>query len=174
MTARGTLILAATFVALAAWVLLIELPADWNPPPPPPAVLAEPATTVTQLELTAGPTVVVARRGPAGWVNDRGEPWPFGAIDDLLATLATLRPLRTIVADADEAARYHIGQRRLCLRRADGSIVLDLELGDLNPAETALYARTTAQPAIVLLGSVLQWELRKLTPDASVDPRGKP
>lgn len=174
MTPRGTLILAATFVVLAAWVLLVELPADRNPPPPPPALLSEPASMVTRLELTAGAVVVVARREPAGWVNDRGDPWPFGAIDDLLATLATLRPLRTIAADADEAARYHIGQRRLCLRRADGSIVLDLELGDLNPAETALYARTTAQPAVVLLGSVLQWELRKLTPDESVEPRAEP
>src|SRR5262249_45157298 len=97
------------------------------------------------------------------WRDAHGRPWPNQAVDDLLATLAALHPLRSIEAEPAEIERYGIGERRLRIVRDDGSPALDLEIGRANPADTALYIRRTGEPTILLVGSVLRWELDKLT-----------
>lgn len=174
MTHRGTWTLAVVFAGLAAWVGLVEWPAIRRPPPPPAALLAEDPEHIARIELEGPGYTIVARREGTSWVDGAGRSWAFGAIDDLLGTLGQLRPLRAIAADADETAGYHIGAQRLRLLRGDGSVALDLALGDANPAETALYARMTGQPEVLLLGSVLRWELRKLEQGGSVESRREP
>jgi hypothetical protein len=61
-------------------------------------------------------------------------------------------------------ADYGLGDRARHVRvmAADGSAILTLELGDRNPAWTALYARVGSRSEVVLLGGVLRWELEKV------------
>ncbi len=63
------------------------------------------------------------------------------------------------------------GGPRLELAAADGRPLLALELGERNPAWTGLYARRTGEPAVLLVGGVLAWELEKLRQAA---PGGNP
>ena len=162
MTLRGTAALLALLFALLAWIWRVELP----PPAPianaPAVLLEEPIERVGRIELIDDRDTIIATRVASEWLDQRGSAWPTSAVEDLLKTLATLRPLRTLLPEPDEADRYGIGQRRLRALRVDGSVVLDLQLGKANPAQTALYARTTEGPDILLIGAVLEWELAKL------------
>src|SRR3989442_1562213 len=63
------------------------------------------------------------------------------------------------------------GGRRLGLAAADGRPLLALELGERNPAWTGLYARRAGEPAVLLVGGVLAWELEKVRQAA---PGGNP
>lgn len=162
MTVRGTLGLAALFLALLGWIRFVELP---TPPPPadrPAPLLSDSLDRIAEIDLTGDRGTFAATRVASEWLNPKGAPWPNGVIEDLLRVLTELRPLRTIAGDPNEGHRYAVGQRRLKLLRHDGSTALDLELGNLNPTGTALYARRTDQTDILLVGSVLQWELGKI------------
>jgi Domain of unknown function (DUF4340) len=159
---RTTVGLASLFVGLLAWIWLVERPPAAPTIPEAPFLLNEPGQRIGRVEFTGRTGLITATRVANDWLDGKGRPWPHDAVTDLLATLRTLRPLRTIVPEAGESARYGLGQRRLRIVLHDGSVALDLELGTINPAQTALYARTTGQTEIVLIGTVLEWELSKV------------
>ena len=162
MTLRGTAALLGLLLALLAWVWRVELP----PPAPiltaPAVLLGEPLERVGRVELIAETGTITATKVSSEWLDQRGSAWPTSAVDDLLQTLSTLRPLRTVPPEPGETDRYGIGQRRLRALRFDGAVVLDLQLGKTNPTQTALYAQATGGPDILLIGAVLEWELAKL------------
>jgi hypothetical protein len=40
--------------------------------------------------------------------------------------------------------------------------LLDLEVGAMNPSETAVYVRRMGHSPVLLVGALLHWELQKL------------
>ncbi len=167
MTARGTALLVALLATLAGYLWVVELGSRRAAPPTAaeaPPLLRVPPAAVARVELAEGERRVTAVRGERGWTDAAGHPWSEGAISDLLAALGALRPLTTVDPDPAVPGDYGLGQgaRRLELAAADGRPLLALELGERNPAWTALYARRAGEPAVLLVGGVLGWELEKL------------
>src|SRR5207247_1051853 len=145
---------------------------------------AVPGGTFSPLTLTArearlvfwgvvvAPSALMAA-GALATARRRRLAWPDGAVTDLIAALGGLRPLTTVDADPATPGDYGLGPgaRRLELAGADGRPFLALELGERNPAWTGLYARRAGEPAVLLVGAVLGWELEKLRRAA---PGGNP
>src|SRR5207244_11527338 len=103
-------------------------------------------------------------------------PRPHGAQDPVpvhLAAAGPPRPLAPVDPGPATPGDYGLGPggRRLELAAADGRPVLALELGGRNPAWTGLYARRAGEPAVLLVGGVLAWELEKVRQAA---PGGNP
>jgi uncharacterized protein DUF4340 len=151
VTVRGTLVLAAVFAVLATWVALTRDRVSGGPAAVPAGLLAA-ADRVTGVELEDG--------APAARTTRR---WGRPASDDLVAALATLRPL-AIVDDAPADPRvYGLAADAPRLRALAGTqAALDLELGSPNPAGTAMYVRQHGQDRVLLVGGLLHWELEKL------------
>ena len=173
MTARGTALLVALLATLAGYLWVVERrPAPAFPPEPAP-LLAVPTAAVARVELVEGERRLTAVRGERGWTDAAGRPWSQDPVSDLLAALGALRPLATVDPDPAAPGDYGLGPggRRLELAAADGRPLLALELGERNPAWTGLYARRAGEPAVLLVGGVLAWELEKVRQAA---PGGNP
>jgi hypothetical protein len=164
VTPRGTALLIAILATLAGWLWVIERrPARARPVEQAP-LLAAPPGMVARVELVEGERRLTAVRDERGWIDPAGRSWPQGPVSDLLAALGALRPLATVDPEPATPGDYGLGPGapRLELDAADGRPLLALELGERNPAWTGLYARRVGEPAVLLVGGVLGWELEKL------------
>jgi hypothetical protein len=164
-TARGTALLLGVLAVLAAWLWLFERtrpvapPAEAEPP-----LLAASAADVARVALAERGTTLVASRAERGWVDDAGRRWPGDAVDDVVEAVVSLRPLMTVDSDPRLAEDYGLGPgaTRLELDDRAGRRLVALDVGERNPAGTALYVRRGDDRAVVLVGAVLAWELEKL------------
>lgn len=163
MTVRGTAGLLAVLVALGAYLWLVEFrPAPASGLDATPALLATPAAA-TRVDLERADRPLRAIRAGTRWTDDAGRPWQNDVVGDLLATLATLRPVMVVDADAGEPATYGLGTpERLRVTAADGRELARIDVGKPNPSGTGLYARVGDRRDVVLIGAVLRWELDKL------------
>jgi hypothetical protein len=139
-----------------------------HPPPAAPEaapLLTVPPAAVARVELEDGGRRLTAVRGEGGWADANGRTWRAGAVSDLVDALGTLRPLMVVDPDPQAPADYGLGPDtpRLRVLGLDGRPVLSLELGEPNPAGTAVYARVAGRPEVVLIGGLLRWELAKLS-----------
>jgi hypothetical protein len=159
MTVRGTLGLLALFAVLAAYVILVPAP---GPRPLAAPLLTVPVERVSSLELVWPDRRLSATRVRDRWQMDGGTTLPPGMVEDLLATLSTLRPTETLPA-GDGTADFGLAPPAAALLlSADGTIVLRLEIGARNPAWTGVYVRRTGDSSVQLVGALLHWELEKL------------
>ena len=167
LTVRGTAALLGVLATLLGYLWLVELPARRAAPPPDvegPPLLAVPATGVARVAVKEGGASLTAVRADDGWTDPSGRPWRGSAVADLVDTLGTLRALMIVDPAPRDPADYGLGTaaRRLEVSGTDGRPVLELELGERNPAWTAIYARHVGRPEVILVGSVLGWELEKV------------
>ncbi len=169
MSTRGTVMLVAILTVLAGYLWVVELPALRRPPrprdvPDAPPLLTVPPASVARIDFEEEGTRLTAMRREGGWADGEGRAWSGTAVSDLIDTLGTLRPLMVVDPNPTALADYGLGQpaRRVRVTAADGTPVLTLEIGDRNPAWTALYARLGSRPEVVLLGGILRWELEKV------------
>lgn len=166
MTGRGTALLVAVLLGLVGYLWLVEARHTRRPPASaePPPLLADGAGAAARIELYAGDARVTALRRDGGWVDGDGRPWSGTVVGDLVETLAALRPVMVIDADPEDDSAYGLGPaaQRLQVSAADGRPLLTLEVGERNPAWTALYARRAGERQVFLVGAVLRWELEKL------------
>jgi len=163
MTARGTVGLLAVLAALGAYLWLVEFrPAPSHDASAVPVLLATPAAAA-RVDLERPDRPLRAIRAGARWIDDAGRPWQGDVVSDLLATLATLRPVMVVDAEGGETAAYGLATpERLRVSAADGSELARIDVGQPNPAGTGLYARVGDRSDVVLIGAVLRWELDKL------------
>jgi len=162
MTVRGTLALVGVLVLLAAYAFVIDRPATPSTSLPPP-LLAIPAVDVTRLEVVWPQGAVNASRDTSGWRAEHGAALPGGVVDDVLAALATVRPVSRLRLTAGDAGDYGFGPEQATVRAyAGGQRVLDVEVGARNPAWTGLYVRRRGADEVLVVGSLLYWELEKL------------
>jgi hypothetical protein len=153
MTIRGTLVLAAILLALAAYLVVTR------PPPGPSddggARLTESLERATTIELEQGGRTVRLARGDRAWAEARAS--------DVFNGLQSLRVLTVIDPTPANAALYGFGADALRLRVLGGTdVLLALEVGAMNPAETGVYVRRIGEPPVLLVGALLRWELEKL------------
>lgn len=163
MTVRGTAGLMALLAAFCGYLWLSARPAV-SPAPPGSPLLAVPAGRVTRIEIEWPDARLAAVRNAGTWRGAAGQSdVPAWQIDDLLATLATIRPVTTLARAERDAAQYGFGDAATAVRLDAGAeVALELEVGDRNPAWTGVYVRRTGSPDAHLMGALLHWELEKL------------
>ena len=163
MTVRGTAGLLAVLAGLGAYLWLVEFrPAPARDADAAPALLATP-TAAARVDLERPDRPLRAIRAGSRWTDDAGRPWQTDVVPDLLATLATLRPVMVVDAEAGEPAAYGLAApERLRVSAADGRELARIDVGKPNPSGTGLYARVGDRRDVVLIGAVLRWELDKL------------
>jgi len=158
MTIRGTLVLAGVLALLCAYLLLTG-PASEGPARDPARRLAPPLERASVVEIEEGGRIVRAER--------TGDQWSIDAVADLLTTLASIDVLTVIDPDPSSPDAFGFGDA-LRLRVLDGTdLLLSLEVGAANPARTGVYVRRVGQPAVLLVGALLRWELEKIRRVAS-------
>jgi hypothetical protein len=167
MTVRGTIFLVALAAAMVAVMLADGRDIIPKPLPPTPEgvpLLDASVDRVGRLEWTRGPERLTLVHTAAGWHDAAGHPWPADVIDVALDALASLRP-RTVLEGAHaDLAEYGLAPASEQLRVLDGTgrELLALDIGNRNPAWTGNYSRRTGHDEVLLVGSLLRWELDKL------------
>lgn len=169
MTARGTALLVGVLVVLVTYIWLAEVQprrhtarrAETTEAAP---LLTVPAGAIARVALEEGGTRLTAVRHEHTWVDESGRNWRGDAVTGLVETLGSLRPVMVVESDPAEPADYGLGPDapRLEVSAEGGPPVLALELGQHNPSETGVYARVVGRPEVVLIGSLLRWEVDKL------------
>src|SRR5262249_23582875 len=161
MTARGTLVLVGVLMGLAVYLWLAEVgrrtPLRPSAPVEEAPLLAVPPAAGVRVEVEGGGVRRVAIRRDSGWSDAEGRPWRGDVVADLLDSLGTIRPVMTVDPDPADPADYGFGTDavRIRLLAQDGRPLLALDVGERNPAWTALYAPPTPSPAVLLPGAPL-------------------
>jgi len=155
MTIRGTLGLAAVFLVLAGYLITTRPVVDMIPDASP--RLTPPLSRATTIELTGGD------HAPIRLARSADGPWVESLVPDVLEGLASLHVLAVVDDASTTPERYGFGPDAPRLRVAEGPTVLvAIEVGAMNPAETGVYVRRDDDPSVLLVGALLRWELEKL------------
>jgi hypothetical protein len=164
VTTRGTLGLVGVLILVAVCLALEVHRLRSGPAPDTEPLLASGPAAVTTLELSTARQRIAAVRHADGWQDADGKRWPATPVRDVVDTLAGLRPVMVVDPDPPDAAEYGLAgdATHLRLAGADGTTLLDLELGERNPAGTGVYARRGGRREVLLVGAILTWELDKL------------
>lgn len=119
---------------------------------------------VTQLTVAFEGKQLVCQRTPQGWVEpSSGAPLRQDAVDDFLANLHKLLHLGEV--EGDDRLGEDFGLKPPVARvslQIEGESPRTLALGKNNPVQSSLYAQVNEAPQIVLVGSVIVWDMRKL------------
>jgi hypothetical protein len=165
MRARSTLLLWMVVAALGAYLWHTGRSPEVAPPETAPLIPFRPEEA-TALVVADAERTVRLRRAESGWLDERGRPWPAPELlHTLLEALAEARPTAMISDDPVRLADYGLDPPRRSVTvttAATGERTLTLALGDRNPVWTGVYARRPPDPDVVLVGSVLLWELDKV------------
>lgn len=119
---------------------------------------------VTQIDLLFDGQHLVCQRTPEGWKQEpRGETISTEVIDDFLTNLKKLVNLGEVEGAASQLSEYGLQPpvSRLMLQ-VEGEGARTLTLGKNNPVQTSLYAQINESPQVVLVGSVILWDMRKV------------
>lgn len=119
---------------------------------------------VTQLAVTFEGKQLICQRTPQGWVDpSSGTLLRQDAVDDFLANLHKLLHLGEV--EEDDRLGEDFGLKPPVARvslQIEGESPRTLALGKNNPVQSSLYAQVNETPQIVLVGSVIIWDMRKL------------
>lgn len=166
MTVRGTLALLAVLAVLGL-VVLVDRPTVPTAVVLPP-LLEVPASRVTRLDVRWPDVSLAAERHDGTWRDATGRVLPSDTLEAFLGTLAELRPLDMLSRDDAEHAAFGFGEPVTSIVASTGGTpVLRLDVGARNPSWTGVYVRATDASEVVLVGSLLHWELEKLRSAAS-------
>ncbi len=122
------------------------------------------AEQVQRFEVAYDGKQLIGERTSAGWKSPEGRPFPSLAIDDFLLNLTKVVNLGEIEKGRDDKlADYGLEPpvSQITLTIADEG-AQSLAIGKHNPVNTSLYALVNQRPQIILIGSIISWELRKL------------
>ncbi|MFN8545385.1 MAG: DUF4340 domain-containing protein [Candidatus Binatia bacterium] len=172
-TPRGTLRLIAVLGACVAYLFFTRGGVRVAPLPPPddiPPLLSRAPGDIARIEVGGPGRSLAVVRTAGGWTDPNAVPWPSEAPGTLLEALRSLRPLFVVDPQPQRPEDFGLGPQadRLRLLTPDGSAVLDLEIGARNPSWTGVYVRAAGRSEVLLVGSVLRWELAKLGETAPV------
>ncbi len=167
MTVRGTAVLVLIATALATFTFLAGGPLVPSAPPPLPEgspLLDTEIAKVARVEWERGADRLTLVRTPAGWVDAAGQRWPTDVVEAALDALASLHPRPVAAVNDGDLAEYGLAPAPERLRVLDdtGRELLALDIGNRNPAWTGVYARRFGAADVLLIGSLLRWELDKL------------
>ncbi len=119
---------------------------------------------ITHLEVIFDEQHLVAKRTAEGWQREQtGAPLPSAVVDDFLVSLTKLVNLGNVDGQAGELTEYGLKPPKTQISlHVEGVGTQTLILGKHNPVSTSLYALVNQSPQVILVGSVLSWDLRKL------------
>ena len=119
---------------------------------------------VVQVEVLSEGERLVCQRTPEGWQvgPQRGKIQP-GAMLDFLRNLEELPEVGEVSTGGRALLEYGLDQpsTRISLGLEGGAVHV-LDLGQHNPSHTSVYAQVDDTSRVVLVGSVILWEVRKL------------
>ena len=107
---------------------------------------------------------LVCQRTPGGWVNSAdGTLVRQDVMEDFLTNLQKLLNLGEVEGGIEQISEFGLQPpaSRLLLE-VEGADVQVLTIGKNNPVQTSLYAQINDAPQVILIGSVINWDLRKL------------
>jgi hypothetical protein len=167
MTVRGTFGLIVVAAALLVVVLgdrRAIIPERPLPTPEGTPLLDVSADRVARLEWERGPERLTLVHTPAGWYDAAGHPWPGDVVDVAIDALVSLRPRTVVENEPVNLNEYGLAPSTERLRVLDGTggELLAMDIGNRNPAWTGNYARRDGRDEVLLVGSLLRWELDKL------------
>ena len=119
---------------------------------------------VVQVEVVSGGERLVCQRTSDGWqtATKPGKIQP-AAMADFLRSLAELQEVGEIATGGRAFLEYGLDQPTTRISfDLEGGTGHVLALGRHNPSHTSLYAQVDDTPRVVLVGSVILWEVRKL------------
>jgi hypothetical protein len=119
---------------------------------------------VTRIEIAFEGQQLVGLRTPEGWKREGDEkPLPSAAVDDFLGNMAKIVDLGEVEGGAEQLSEYGLEPPRahISIQLKDRE-KYTLVFGKNNPVNTSLYARVNNAPQIILIGSVISWDIRKL------------
>lgn len=119
---------------------------------------------VKQFDVVFEGMHLVCRRTPQGWVESSSEaPVRQDAVDDFLTNLLKLVNLGAVDVKTEELSEFGLQPpvARIMVEIEGGGTRI-LSLGKNNPVQTSLYAQINENPQVVLVGSVITWDVRKL------------
>lgn len=122
------------------------------------------ADKITRVEITYDGKQIVGDRTAQGWQSPAGTALPSSAVDDFLVNLTKIVNLGEVEQGRDDKlADYGLEPPVSQITvKIEGEGTQSLAVGRHNPVNTSLYALINQQPKIVLIGSIISWELRKL------------
>lgn len=143
----------------------VGLPAARTPLEPAPSgtplVTVDPSQ-VQRLRLVFSGAERTTERSGGGWTNtDRPE-----LIEEFVRDLTRLGPLQMIEVPPERLAEFGLNPangRIEIFVAASPSPATIIEVGSLNPPGTGLYVRRSGEPNVLLVGSLIHWELQRST-----------
>ena len=119
---------------------------------------------ITQLDIVFDGQQLIGKRTPEGWKREQsGEPLPSAVVDDFLTSLTNLVDLGNVEGKPEELSEYGLKPPKTHISvQVEGTGPQTLALGKHNPVNTSLYALVNQSPQVILVGSVISWDLRKL------------
>ena len=119
---------------------------------------------VTQVDVVFDGQHLIGKRTPEGWKRDQsGEPLPSTVVDDFLVSLTRLVDLGSVEGKPEELSEYGLKPPKTQIAvQVEGAEPQTLALGKHNPVNTSLYALVNKSQQVILVGSVISWDLRKL------------
>ncbi len=119
---------------------------------------------VTQVDVVFDGQHLVGKRTAEGWKREQsGEPLPSTVVDDFLTSLTHLVDLGRVESKPEELSEYGLKPPKTQIAvQVEGAEPQTLTLGKHNPVNTSLYALVNQSQQVILIGSVISWDLRKL------------
>jgi hypothetical protein len=107
---------------------------------------------------------IIGERTSEGWKSPEGVRFPSLAIDDFLLNLTKVVNLGEVEQGRDDKLTDYGLQPPVSQITVNvaGEDKQSLAIGKHNPVNTSLYALVNQRPQIILVGSIISWELRKL------------
>lgn len=122
------------------------------------------ADKVKQVDVVFEGKHLVCQRTPTGWVEpSSGSPVRQDAVDDFLVNLKKLLNLGEVEGGVEQITEFGLQPpaARIMLE-VEGEGTRVLALGKNNPVQSSLYAQVNDSPQVMLVGSVVTWDMRKL------------
>jgi hypothetical protein len=119
---------------------------------------------ITQLDIVFDGQQLTGKRTPEGWKREQsGEPLPSAVVDDFLTALTKLVDLGSVEGKPEELSEFGLKPPKTSITvHVEGTEPQTLALGKHNPVNTSLYALVNQSQQVILVGSVISWDLRKL------------
>lgn len=135
-----------------------------------PAVAPEKAADIVLYASGPSPSRVHLARREGHWQVQDGKDWKDAdgqAVDDMLGTLASMRPDRMVTKNPDHYADLRVtdGTDRITVKGEAGATMLDLLVGKPGPDLVSTYVRLAGHPEVLSVDRSLGWQVRRSLDD---------
>ncbi len=119
---------------------------------------------VTKVEISHEGESLICRRTAEGWKVEPGmKALRAGAVEDFLQSIGELVEIGEMGEGMERLSEYGLDHPTShILLQIEGDGTRTIVLGSHNPVQTSVYARVGNSPRVVLIGSVILWDMRKL------------